>query len=421
MAKAARQHASGAADQLRTLPLGRETAAGDEAARVRLAAAADTSPELLFFLAGDQEVSVRAAVAMNHATPAKADARLAEDADERIRVVLAGKLSGLAPGMEAGAQTRAAAQAWDNLHRLVRDEAVRVRATVADLLKQIPNAPHALILELASDTHFSVSDPVLRLSPVLTEEDLLTLMDRPGAEHVLQSIARRPDLQGDVCDAVVRTACSEPIRVLLANSSAQIREATLDRLVGHAAGELSWHEPLTRRPSLSPYACAALSRIVTGELADVLAIRADIPAAVREELQARMEHRVAPPVARGGNTWVDLLMEEARAALAGGTLTEELVVQTIRASQTDRLTALLAVGSENGYATVRRAGKLRSARAMVSLAWKAGLPMRIAVPIQAVLCSLPPNSLLRPKADGGYPLTEEEMRWQMNFVASSPE
>jgi len=52
----------------------RIAAEGTEAERIALASRPDAAPEILYFLAGDGQLKVRAAVAANAATPAQADA-----------------------------------------------------------------------------------------------------------------------------------------------------------------------------------------------------------------------------------------------------------------------------------------------------------------------------------------------------------
>src|SRR5271157_314000 len=135
-----------------------------EAARVRLGASAATSPEVLQSLADDPSVVVRAALALNEATPPTATRALARDADERVRVLLARRLAGLLPSLSATDQARLQHDTWETLTSLVADEAVRVRAAIADVVKDMPEAPRKLILRLAQDTALPVSEPVIRFS-----------------------------------------------------------------------------------------------------------------------------------------------------------------------------------------------------------------------------------------------------------------
>ena len=56
------------------------------------------------------------------------------------------------------------------------------------------------------------------------------------------------------------------------------------------------------------------------------------------------------------------------------------------------------------------------AKALVSLAWRAGFGMRAATVVQAVLGRLGPGAMLGPAPGGGYPLTASEMGWQIEVL-----
>ena len=60
----------------------------------------------------------------------------------------------------------------------------------------------------------------------------------------------------------------------------------------------------------------------------------------------------------------------------------------------------------------------RSAKGVIALCWKAKLKLATAVSIQQRTLSLPPKSVLnQPKWDG-WPLTEEELKWQLEFFGA---
>ena len=169
-----------------------------------------------------------------------------------------------------------------------------MRAVIADAVKELPDAPRELIRRLAHDTDISVCEPVIRLSPLLATEDLVALVTMAPAAGTVLAVARRGDLESPVSDAIAATADGAAIRALLANRSAQIREATLDALVARSVDHPDWHEPLVRRPSLPPRAARMLSEIVATHLLAELAARADLPPALAEELRRRVAARVAP-------------------------------------------------------------------------------------------------------------------------------
>jgi len=392
----------------------------DEAGRIRLGAQTDTPPAVLRGLASDPSVTVRAAVAMNSAAPAQVDEILARDADERVRALLAQKLAALLPGLpgtEAGAIEQ---RAYATLASLVTDEAVRVRAAIADVVRDLPDAPRDLILTLARDAAVPVSDPVIRLSPLLTPEDLLALIADPPNPATTVSVARRPGLNAEVADAIADGAHAAAIAALLSNRSAAIREATLDNLITRAAEHAEWHEPLVHRPALPARAARALTDIVATHLLQTLARREDLDPTVLRTIGQRLDRsiaagRVSPLSAP------DMADEQATAAAtalaASGGISEDTLLGAVQRGEARFAAALLATAAGVSLAVVDRAASLRSAKGLVSLAWKAGFGMRVAVPLQSLLARLPPAAVL-PAAPGEiFPLASEEMRWQVDFLS----
>ena len=78
--------------------------------------------------------------------------------------------------------------------------------------------------------------------------------------------------------------------------------------------------------------------------------------------------------------------------------------------------ALLAVAAGTSVSVVDRAASLRSAKGLVSLVWKAGFTMRVAVALQTLLAHLAPDAVLTGGSSGNFPLAVEEMRWQLEFL-----
>ena len=390
----------------------------DEATRVRRGAAAATQPDVLRDLANDSSITVRAALALNPRAPPAANEALAHDRDERVRLLLARKLAGLVPALAEEAQARLQRETYATLTALVADEAVRVRAAVAEILKDMPQAPHDLILTLAQDQAVMVSEPVIRFSPLLSPEDLLSLLAAAPSSATLRAVAGRANLDEQVSDAIASTTDSEAISALLSNRSAQIREATLDALIARAVHHVEWHEPLVNRPVLPPRAARALSEIVATHLLETLAARMDLNPALGEELRTRLAVQLTArpdPPARAEHT-SEQAVAEARSLDSGGRLTEAVVLEAARQGETRLAAALLAVAAGVPITVVDRAAALRSAKGLVSLAWKAGFSMRVAGALQTLLARLAPNAVLPAGPGGSFPLAVEEMRWQLDFL-----
>lgn len=379
----------------------------DEATRVRLSAQPSTTPEILRELAADPSVTVRATLALNPAAPSETNALLARDPDERVRALLARKLGSIAPTLSASASTRLQQETHDMLTALASDEAVRVRAAIAEAVKDMPGAPRALILRLAHDESVTVCEPVIRFSPLLTTEDLLGLVATAPSAGTRLAVARRADIDGAVSDALVAQGTDDVVLALLTNGSAQIREMTLDMLVDRSAGHNDWHEPLTRRPALSAQAVQMLSRIVADHLLEVLAARGDLDPLLASELRTRVSAQLgrAPAV------------EAPEDPVTKPTEAEMLAV--VREGDVRRAAALLAIAADVPLPVVQRAATLRSAKGLVSLAWKAGFTMKTGHALEVLLARLSPGVALKPGPGNSFPLSVQEMRWQLDFLSGT--
>ncbi len=300
------------------------------------------------------------------------------------------------------------------LAALARDQAIKVRAAIADAVKATPRAPHDLILLLARDEALPVSDPVIRLSPVLTDTDLIALLATPPHASAAQSIASRTGLSATVAEAIIEHADAPAIRALLANHSACIQETTLDALVGRAAYHVDWHAPLVQRPRLSAKAVRALTQFVASDLLASLAARTDLEPGLVDGLRAR----IGSELALAGSELDDdkLLAECGRLKMAGG-LTEDTLIEAAQAGDMRRAVACLAVASGVPLAAVDRMIALRSAKGLVSLSWRAGFGMRAATLVQTAVAQLGPDDALQPAADGTYPLSAREMEWHIELHA----
>lgn len=395
-------------------------AALDEATRVKLAASQTTPSDTLSALAQDPSVTVRAAVALNVAASGAADQILADDDDERVRVLLTRKVLALLPNLSSADQARLRDQTVGVLSMLVQDAAIRVRVLIAEVLAELPDVPHALILTLARDAAIPVSEPVLRLSPLLSDADLLALLQGPPNAAAATAIAYRANLPEAVSDAIAASADTDAIRTLLANPSAAIRESTLDALIARAIEQPGWHAPLVHRPSLPDHAARALSEIVAAHLLEALANRPDLGAETVAELKSRLAVRLAqtPPADPAEDASDAGMMEMARRLEALGALGEPALLEAGGQGEARRMAAMLAVAAGVPLAMVDRAAAMRSAKALVSLVWKAGYSMRVATAVQALLGHLPPGAILHAAPDAGFPLGTDEMAWQIEFLAS---
>ena len=264
----------------------------DQTVRQRLAARNDIRPELLYYLANDQAVEVRREIAANARTPRQADLLLASDRDSHVRTGLARKIARLAPNLPPERLDQIERMTLDILETLARDQATEVRRILADELKDVATAPATVINRLARDVELSVCGPVLRNSPILSDEDLLEIILGQSPDGALSAIADRANVGATVVDAIAASNDAGAIAVLLINPSAQIREETLDRIIDRAADNEPWHGPLVRRPRLPARAAARLATFVADSLLQVLRTRTDLGPDAARQVAESVRHRL---------------------------------------------------------------------------------------------------------------------------------
>lgn len=102
---------------------------------------------------------------------------------------------------------------------------------------------------------------------------------------------------------------------------------------------------------------------------------------------------------------------------ATGTLPETALLDALAAGANREAAAILALASGTPLSSLDRAIALRSAKALVSLVWKAGYSMRTAALVQSALGQLGPSDALHPAQHGAFPLSANEMEWQIELLA----
>lgn len=377
--------------------------------RRTVASHALTAPEILYFLTDDQDASVRRRVAENHATPRQADLRLTTDNDESVRLALANKIAVLMPSLSAPEQARLRDHILEVLRKLAQDTATRVREVLAEALQSLPDAPHDAIVQLARDVELRVAEPVLRYSPILTDDDLLEIIRNNPINGALPAIAGRNGLHDVITSVLAGTQDSEAIAVLLGNASAQIREDTLSQLLDRAPSQPAWHEALVRRPRLPVAALKRLAEFVSVQLLAVLRQQPDIPEAAAQEIAELVKRRTSQ------NDEAEAPEDQARRLFKAGELDEARITSALETGERSFVIAALALKAQTDTGKVSRIITAHSAKGVTALAWKAGLSMRLALQLQTRLAGIGPQKAIYPKEGTGYPLSEADLKWQLEF------
>ena len=386
----------------------------DTDARDALAVRTDAAPEVLFFLASEGSIKARRAIARNAAAPAHANRLLAEDNDEEVRSELARKIGRLLPDLPDEISERMRALTIETLERLAQDQLPRVRAILAEEIKALDCVPKNVIDMLARDVEEEVAAPILEYSPLLSDADLMEIISSAQAHFTLTAIAQRKPLGANVSAAIAEALDVPAVAALLANSSAQIREQTLEKIIDHGSRITEWHLPLVLRSDLSQRAIRRIAGFVSAALLDRLAARDGLDKETKSLLAKRVRARIDEPV---DDTRDPTAQAQSDVALLHkqGRLDDSAVERAAEAGKREFVIAALALLARTPIETARRIIQSGTAKPAVALVWRAKLSMRVAFKVQSLVMRLKGGELL-PARDGvDFPLSEDEMLWHLNY------
>ena len=248
--------------------------------------------------------------------------------------------------------------------------------------------------------------------PLLSDTDLVELIACGQVREVLAAVARRRPLSEKVSDTLVQSLDVPAVAALLVNPDAKIRKATLERVVEDAEEIESWHLPLALRADLSARAIRRVAGFVGAAIIERLAARHDLSTATRtylnRQLRVRLEEKSdTTEIAASAANMV-------ASAKASGKLDDNFVEEAALAGQRENIVLALADLARVSADQVRRILVCGRAQPLVALAWRAKLSMRVAFKIQTSVMKLPGHALLPARGGVGFPLTPEEMSWQLS-------
>jgi uncharacterized protein (DUF2336 family) len=179
---------------------------------------------------------------------------------------------------------------------LLDDPFMPVRRSLAEAIAAAPRTPRHIVLALANDC-VDVAGPVLALSPVLTDADLVDLA--AGRESSAQTaIAARAPVSAPVAAALAEVGSAEACAMLIRNQDTVLTPSTLARLVERFG--------------------------VDGEVRDCLLARTELPIGLRQSLvRASTETEASRAMGRD-------LITPAQARVAIGDACEKATVTLAR-------------------------------------------------------------------------------------------
>ncbi|MDE1153221.1 MAG: DUF2336 domain-containing protein [Micavibrio sp.] len=345
-------------------------------------------------------------------TPLSRAAEVANDPNVDVRLALVARLVKLMPGLAPDKHSQLYSYAVQALQALAQDEVLIVRRALSSALKDYAKAPPTVVARLARDVEREISEPILRFCVALDDDELLDILASHPEPWVISAIAGRPEVSENVSEAVVKTRDVPGTAVLIGNNNARLLPATLESIVEMARLHPDLHRPLAMRSDVTVDIARQLAGFVNEAILDVLKDRSDFDAPTRRGIVALVGRRMAFMADAAKSLSPEQKLAKYAAAKA---LTPELIQDALAWHEREFVILALAHLSHIPPEKVQQILGSGSAKAIVALSWKAQLPPRLSLDIQRIGGRIQPKDLLYPKGGTDYPLTQQEIAWQLEF------
>ncbi len=383
--------------------------------RLKAASYPGSPPEVLYFLASDEDGEVRRAVAGNPSTPIKASVVLAKDAQAEVRKANALKVARLLPNLDRQSQEFVYKLSVETLETIVTDQLDTVRATVSQALQDFAAIPPQIARKLAEDVERQVAEPILRYCAALSDDDLLAIIANHPQSWKLVAIAKRERVSERVSGAIVDTGDHDAAAALIENLGAQMTSAAWDELMRRAeSGSTQLQQSFKNRQNLPADMQNRIAQFVERSVYSVLDHEEDLDAATIEDVQAAVARRMARNQQQKAGE--DLAAYIVRLAKEGK-LNEDEIGDALAVADFDFVKIALALRADIHPGVIDKIFDAHSARGITALVWRAKLSPRFALRLQqSKIGQINYRQLLYPRNAGeDFPMSVDELKWQLEF------
>lgn len=179
--------------------------------------------------------------------------------------------------------------AEDIIRVMTRDAEVRVRAALAENLKEYSGLSHDIAKKLASDVD-TVALPVIQFSDVLTDDDLLEIVRNKSTEKQT-AVAGRALVSEKVSEALVDTGKEDVVATLVSNDGAQISDKSFAKVIDTFGENERVNAGMVGRAKLPVAIAERLVNLVSEKLRDELVAQHELPDDVASDLILQSRER----------------------------------------------------------------------------------------------------------------------------------
>ncbi|MEM8798602.1 MAG: DUF2336 domain-containing protein [Pseudomonadota bacterium] len=209
---------------------------------------------------------------------------------------------------------------------MAKDVTEQVRVSLAENLKTLPSIPRDLARTIANDVE-SVAVPFIKVSDVLSDEDLLEIVKTKPATHQV-AVASRPQVSALICDALVDNGNSDVVHAMVKNEGADIREETMSKALDRHGNDKRISTAMAERQVLPLDIAERLVSLVSDKIRDHLATHHNLGPDMAADLVMQSRERATVALLDGNADAPDVhaLVDQLG---RNGRLTPTLVVRAL--------------------------------------------------------------------------------------------
>lgn len=260
------------------------------------------------------------------------------------------------------------------LRLVVNGAAERVRRALAVTLKSSNNLPSDVAAKLARDIE-SIALPILENSPMITDEDLVEILE--AAEPARQiAIAKRSNLSQDVTDAICEHGIAMAITTALKNLNADFSEQGMNTAIDRYPTAAEIAEAMIDRPILPLNVAEKIAGRFSGQIFDKLVENHALPPQMAIDLAANTRERASIDLIAQAGMQADILRFVQQLSL-NGKLTPSFILRALCQGEVRlvefALAELAGIAHEKAWLLVHDGGQL-GLRAIFD---RAGMPTNL--------------------------------------------
>ncbi len=158
---------------------------------------------------------------------------------------------------------------------MVRDVEMRVREALSVNLRNCAFISHDIARALAEDVD-QVALPMLQFSTVLTDDDLVEIVNKHGPAKQ-KAVAKRETVSEVVSEALVDAGDADVVSTLMSNKGATISEPTMEKALDKHGDSIKVSQTMALRPKLPIAVAERLVTMVSDSIRDHILKNHDLP------------------------------------------------------------------------------------------------------------------------------------------------